>query len=145
MPLLPQEGFRELHTQTLNSMVVRLLSWVAQDPGPNSPCVIQDGAGTNTFLRKVVPACLGYLNIHGTKERRLCGTADKVRYSSDCWAPASSAEPQAKWISPWGWLALLGQAGHYSLLAGERSGSHVLVGREVLQSLGEFSTNWAIN
>lgn len=35
MPLLPQEGFQELHTWTPNSAVVKMLSWVAEDPTPN--------------------------------------------------------------------------------------------------------------
>lgn len=108
MPLLPQEGFRELHTQTPNSVVVRLLPRVAQDPGPNSLCLIQDDAGANTFLRKVVPACLGYLNIHGANEGRLSSTADDVHDRSDCRAPVSSAEPRTKWISPWGLAGFAG-------------------------------------
>lgn len=115
MPLLPQEGFQELHTRTPNSLVVRLLSWVAQDSGPNSLCLIQDDAGNSTFLRKVVPACLGYLNIHGAKERRLSSAADEVHYRSNCWAPASSTELHTEWVRAWGWPALLGQAGQYSL------------------------------
>lgn len=43
--------------------------------------------------------------------------------------------------APGGWLVLLGQAGQYTLLAGESSGSYVFVGRQVLQSLGEFPTS----
>lgn len=67
-------------------------------------------------------------------------------------------QPLLQWIQsgsvPGGWLgpgppasprALLGHAGQYTLLAGESSGSYLLVGREVLHSFGEFPTNWAIN
>lgn len=118
-------------------------------------CLIQGDAGTNTSLGKAVPVCLGYLNIHGAKQGKKGFLALQRRrvVEADCWAPASAAV-NTKRIRTWGWLgpgpsasprALLGHAGQYTLLAGESSGLYLLVGGEVLNSLGEFPTNWAIN
>lgn len=97
------------------------------------------------MLGKVVPVCPGYLNMRGAKERRFL--ALQMRCITEVIA-GLQPPPQCRirnGSAPGGWLALLGPAGQYSLLAGEGSGSHVLVGIEVLQSLGEFPTNWAIN
>lgn len=99
--LLPQEGFRELHTWTPNSVVVKMLSWVAQDPGPNP--LSDSGSCWNQHLSGGSWSSLpGVPKYSWAKQGNKGFPALQMRHTAetDCWAPTSAAV-NTKQISTW--------------------------------------------